>query len=162
VGIENSTNQPQENEVKPRKMMHPDSGDGDTSRKEAQKGNAKSSNNDDSVFSQCLASTGLCCFKAKEQAVIAKLEFQISQRQKQFGVDYLTLSENRASQQELNDCLKEAVKYTNELQREIVEHQNAVDIKEGEVTGVAPQNKTEEKGKKSSDPKESDFSIADE
>jgi hypothetical protein len=120
-------------------MMHSDSGHVDTSRKEAQKGNAKSSNND-SVFSQCLASTGLCCFKAKEQVVISKLEFHISQRQKQFGVDYLTLAENRASQQELKDCLKEAVKDTKELQREIDEHQDAVDVKEGEVTGVAPQN----------------------
>jgi hypothetical protein len=137
---------------------------------------------------------GLCCFKAKEQVVISKLEFHISQRQKQFGVDYLTLAENRASQQELKDCLKEALKDINELQREIDEHQDAVNIKEGEVTGVAPQNETEEtpeqsrvpsrtelapatkagnakqvgrtkqkmKGKKSSDPKESDFNIADE
>ena len=79
-------------------------------------------------------STGLCCFKAKEHAIISKLEFQIQRRQEKFGVDYMTLVENRAPKEELNDCLKIALRDIHEMQQEIDDHHDLMNDKEEEVT----------------------------
>lgn len=95
----------------------------------------------------CWESTGLCCFKAKEQSQIAALEFQIVQRQKKFGVDYLTMVLT-ARQQQLNSgpdapqapiaeslerCVQEAVSDIDLLQGQIDSRMVNIDQRTVEV-----------------------------
>jgi hypothetical protein len=81
----------------------------------------------------CCAKTGLCCFKFKEQSQISGLDFKITQLQKKFGVDYLTLVEQKAAPDKLKNCLKEALSGIAELQNQINEHHDAIDDKEEQV-----------------------------
>ena len=96
-------------------------------------GSSSNSNGNNDPFQNCLLSTGLCCFKAQSNTKIQVLEFQIKQRQKKFGVDYMTLIENNASPQRLKACLKQAQDEIAELQREIDEIDNEIDNKERET-----------------------------
>lgn len=87
----------------------------------------------------CMQSTGLCCFKVKEQSQITALEFKITQRQKRFGVDYLTLVENRASQDQLRQCLEQAKADIQNFQHEIDNHYDIIEDRTGEVqTRIQP------------------------
>eukprot|EP00980_Cylindrotheca_fusiformis_P011215 scaffold2574_cov98-Cylindrotheca_fusiformis.AAC.5 len=91
------------------------------------------------LANNCMQSTGLCCFKVKEKSQISALEFKITQRQKKFGVDYLTLIENKAPQNELKQCVQQAVADVQKLHTEINNHHNSIDNKEGQVkTKMAP------------------------
>lgn len=76
---------------------------------------------------------GLCCFKFKSQTQISALEFKIANRQKKFGVDYLTLVERKATQAALKECLKEALRDIAELQTQINDHYDNIDNKATEV-----------------------------
>jgi len=84
-------------------------------------------------FVNCCSSTGLCCFKLKSQTQISALEFKIANRQKKFGVDYLTLVERKASQAALKECLKEALRDIAELQTQVNDHYDNIDNKASEV-----------------------------
>lgn len=84
-------------------------------------------------FANCCASTGLCCFKFKSQTQISALEFKIANRQKKFGVDYLTLVERKASQAALKECLKEALRDVAELQTQVNNHYDSIDNKASEL-----------------------------
>ena len=81
----------------------------------------------------CCQATGLCCFKFKEQSQISGLQFKITQRQKKFGIDYLTLVEDKAPQEQLKKCLKEALADIAEVQKDINRHHDAIDNKTEEV-----------------------------
>jgi hypothetical protein len=81
------------------------------------------------MFSNC----GLCCFKCKENAQVKALEYQITNRQKKFGVDYLTLVENSASATALKNCKTIALHDISSLQQQIIEHNENVDNKTDEV-----------------------------
>lgn len=83
----------------------------------------------------CCAKTGLCCFKFKEQSQISGLQYKISKRQQKFGVDYLTLVEEKAPPEQLKKCLKEAMADINGLQKQINEHHDQIDKKTAEVNG---------------------------
>lgn len=85
------------------------------------------------MTNNCFQSCGLCCFKFKENSFISKYEFQITQRQKKFGVDYLELVHRKASQQALKQCLKLAMKDIAVFQKEIDEHDDKIDKKEDDV-----------------------------
>jgi predicted nucleic acid-binding Zn-ribbon protein len=87
------------------------------------------------IFQNAMQATGLCCFKTKERAIIQKLEIQIINRQKKFGVEYLTMIGNQASQEELKECVTKAMKDTHDLQTEIEQHNEAIDEKQEAVTG---------------------------
>lgn len=91
------------------------------------------------AFGKCAEATGLCCFKAKEQAVITKIELQISNRKSKFGKDYITMIENKASPEELEECLKTALAEIQDMQRDIDEHLAKIDDKVDQVN-----NKKEE------------------
>ena len=85
------------------------------------------------MTTNCCQATGLCCFKFKEQSQISGLEYKITNRQKKFGVDYLTLVEEKASQDALKKCLREALGDIAEIQREINSHHDKIDSKKAEV-----------------------------
>lgn len=85
------------------------------------------------ITNNCGQATGLCCFRVKEQSQIALLENKIATRQRQFGVDYINLVQNKASQDELKQCLKDAMAEINELKRKINEHYDNIEEKETEV-----------------------------
>eukprot|EP00934_Nitzschia_sp_Nitz4_P003777 Nitzschia sp. Nitz4//scaffold124_size66437//10833//11237//NITZ4_006103-RA/size66437-processed-gene-0.36-mRNA-1//1//CDS//3329534528//3767//frame0 len=78
-------------------------------------------------------SVGLCCFKMKEKAHITALEYKISSRQQKFGVDYLTLVQQKAPQGELKRCLKEAMGDVQSMRHEANDHKDAITAKEQEV-----------------------------
>jgi hypothetical protein len=82
------------------------------------------------MTSNCCNAMGLQCFKFKEQAIISKLEYQISRRQKKFGIDYLTLVNDRGSQPALRECLKEAIDDIAKFREEVDEHDDNIDVKE--------------------------------
>mmetsp|Transcript_22320 Transcript_22320/g.55166 ORF Transcript_22320/g.55166 Transcript_22320/m.55166 type:complete len:274 (+) Transcript_22320:114-935(+) len=96
----------------------------------------------------CWENTGLCCFTAKEQSQIAALEFQIAQRQKKFGVDYLTMvltARHQQLQQQpggapqapiaeaLERCVQEAVSDIDLLQGQIDSRMVSIDQRTVEV-----------------------------
>jgi hypothetical protein len=81
------------------------------------------------MFSSC----GLCCFKCKEQTHVKSLEYQITGRQKKFGVDYLTLVEQGASPTALKNCLTVALHDISKLNNQIIEHNDNMDSKTEEV-----------------------------
>ena len=83
---------------------------------------------------------GFCCFKFKEQTQISALEFKIANRQKKFGVDYLTLVERKAPQAALKECLKEAMKEINELQAQINDHYDSIEEKKQGLGGKTDDN----------------------
>jgi hypothetical protein len=85
------------------------------------------------MASNCFSSCGLCCFKFKEKSFISKYEFQITQRQKKFGVDYLELVHRKASQQALKQCLKLAMNDIAVFQKEIDDHDDKIDKKQEDV-----------------------------
>ena len=99
----------------------------------------------------CGQATGLCCFRVKEQSQIALLEKKIVTRQRQFGVDYINLVQQKASQDELKQCIKDAMAEINEHKRKINEHYDNIDEKETEVNekiipaadGTSPVDKKE-------------------
>lgn len=81
----------------------------------------------------CCRHLGLFCFKAKERTKITALEYKLKNRQKKFGVDYLSLIERNASQQELKRCLRQAMDEIEQLQDEIEEHLLSIEGREGEI-----------------------------
>jgi len=95
----------------------------------------------------CWESTGLCCFTAKEQSQIAALEFQIAQRQKKFGVDYLTIVLAHQQELDINNhnapqapiaealerCVQEAVSDIHLLQSQIDSRMVSIDQRTVEV-----------------------------
>jgi hypothetical protein len=85
------------------------------------------------LTSNCCAATGLCCFKAGKKPQISALKMKVTNRQKKFGVDYLTLMDRQASQPALKKCLKTALKDIDLLQDHIKEHEDAIDNKETET-----------------------------
>jgi len=87
------------------------------------------------MASNCGHATGLCCFKVKEQSQIALLEKKLNARQRQFGVDYLTLVDNKASQENLKRCLHDTLKDIDELQGKINDHYDNIDHKEADTQG---------------------------
>jgi hypothetical protein len=91
------------------------------------------------MTNNCCASTGLCCFKMKTQSQISALDYKVTTRQKQFGVDYLELVEQRASPKALKDCLKEAMNDIAELQSNINDHHDNIDTKQTEVNATISQ-----------------------
>lgn len=65
---------------------------------------------------------------AKEVALIKKIEFDIENRKKRFGVDYLTLKMEKQSEEEaLQACINEAMFDIENLKQQITEHENAID-----------------------------------
>lgn len=95
--------------------------------------------------SGAVASCGLCCFKLKAQTQISALEYKITNRQKKFGVDYLTLVERKAGQAALKGCLKEALRDVAALQTQINDHYDNIDKKKeeteaGTATAATPSN----------------------
>ncbi|CAJ1937646.1 unnamed protein product [Cylindrotheca closterium] len=80
----------------------------------------------------CWESTGLCCFTAKEQSQIAALEFQIVQRQKKFGVDYLT-KVLTARQQQLNSPDAPQAPIAEALERCVTEAVSDIDLLQGQI-----------------------------
>mmetsp|Transcript_43540 Transcript_43540/g.105553 ORF Transcript_43540/g.105553 Transcript_43540/m.105553 type:complete len:694 (-) Transcript_43540:44-2125(-) len=82
------------------------------------------------MANNCGHATGLCCFKMGKQTQITVLEQKVVARQKKFGVDYLNLIDQNASQQALNQCLREAQKDISKLQDQIDEHENVIDEKQ--------------------------------
>ena len=52
-----------------------------------------------------LQSTGYGLYKVKHKTKISLIENKINARQKQFGVDYLTLIDNKAPEKNLRLCL---------------------------------------------------------
>lgn len=81
----------------------------------------------------CCHNFGLFCFKAKERTKITALEYKLKSRQKKFGVDYLTLVERNASQQELKRCLRNAMDEIEQLQEEIEERLLSIEGREDEI-----------------------------
>ena len=113
--------------------------------------NKTSSTPDNEVSESFLSKMGLCCFKFKEQSMISGLEFRVKNRQKKFGVDYLTLVEEKASQDDLKECLKEALADIAKIQEKINEHYDAIDNKIAENGGQVqetPQPAQEEEAPK--------------
>jgi hypothetical protein len=97
------------------------------------------------MTTNCCAATGLCCFKMKEQSQISALDFKVTTRQKQFGVDYLELVEKNASPQALKECLKEAMNDIAEFQSHINDHHDKIDTKETEVNTTIREGPGEKK-----------------
>jgi hypothetical protein len=85
------------------------------------------------VMGNCGQATGLCCFKAKENTQIQAVRFQKTQRQKQFGVDYLNLLEQNATSAKLQTCLDKAMAEIERLQYEIDRHHTKIDRKTEKV-----------------------------
>jgi len=81
----------------------------------------------------CLQSTGLCCFKMSENTHITILENKIAARQKQFGIDYLTLAQGNAPESKLKQVVRLALDDIEQLNEEIYERQDKIDEKENEV-----------------------------
>ena len=82
------------------------------------------------MATNCGHATGLCCFKMGKQTQITVLEQKVVARQKKFGVDYLNLIDQNASQQALDQCLREAQRDIAKLQDQIEEHENVIDEKQ--------------------------------
>jgi len=85
------------------------------------------------VTGNCLQSTGLCCFKLSENTQITLLEKKIGARQKQFGVEYLTLVEQKAPESQLKKCVKDALADINEIKDEINDHEEKIGDRTNEV-----------------------------
>lgn len=65
---------------------------------------------------------------AKEVALIKKIEFDIENRKKKFGADYLTLKlDKQAEEEALQACINEAVFDIENLKKQITEHEIAID-----------------------------------
>ena len=63
----------------------------------------------------------------KEQAIVTKLNFDIQQRKKQFGVDYLTLKQQATtSEDDLQSCIDMALGDIKVLQDQIDEHEKVI------------------------------------
>ncbi|KAL3913097.1 MAG: hypothetical protein SGILL_006626 [Bacillariaceae sp.] len=84
---------------------------------------------------------GLCCFKAKQRTQITAIEYKLKKRQKQFGIDYLTLVENKAGQQELKRCLRHAMDEIEELQVEIDQLVEEIEGREDQVREAVASSK---------------------
>jgi hypothetical protein len=107
--------------------------------------------------SNCCASTGLCCFKMKEQSQISALEFKITNRQKKFGVDYLNLVQRQEPPSSLKECLRHALNDISVLQNQTNEHYDNISSKEEEVNGNIkpdPDKKSKYKDTKKADKQE--------
>jgi hypothetical protein len=65
---------------------------------------------------------------AKEVALIKKLEFDIDNRKKKFGADFLTLKlDQQAGEDALQACINEAIFDIENLKRQITEHEKAIE-----------------------------------
>jgi hypothetical protein len=94
-----------------------------------------------------LANIGLK--QRKEQTHISALEDKITNRQKQFGVDYLNLVKQNSFPGTLKKCLSKALKDISKLEKEVNEHHDNVDsktekVKEKSVAAKKPKKKTKE------------------
>ena len=85
------------------------------------------------MTTNCCRATGLCCFRVKEQSQVTALQLKVSQRKKKFGVDYMNLVEQNASQQALKTCFQEALDDISELRKQINEHHDKIDDKTEKV-----------------------------
>jgi hypothetical protein len=81
----------------------------------------------------CCHNVTLCCSKVKGRSQVAALEYKLKNRQKKFGVDYLSLVERNASQQELKRCLGNAMEEIEYLQDEINRHLDSIQGGEEQV-----------------------------
>lgn len=120
-------------------------------RRDADNDDASPSNNPGRAATKdqtgvCCRHFGLLCFKAKERTKITALEFKLKSRQKKFGVDYLTLVEKNASQQELKRCLRHAMDEIEQLQDEIEEHLLSIEDREGEIKDADEVRREETRG----------------
>lgn len=120
--------------------------------------NKDSDNCDDAASSPSLSfvdrmrhATVLCCFKAKNQAKISWLEFQIVRLKKKFGVEYLTLVGENASVDDLKECLKTALDEVADLEAEIDDLFNEIDGKEQKLTDKTGKPKTTDEFLQSND-----------
>lgn len=85
------------------------------------------------MATNCGHATGLCCFKAKEHTQISVLEAKITARQRKFGIDYMTMVEEKASQAALKKCLQDALNDLDALQGQINDHYDNIENKEADV-----------------------------
>ena len=101
-----------------------------TNNKKTEGGSEGASDKAKRRTNNCWHGFTLCCFKLKQNTKIQVLEFQIKQKQQQFGIDYLTLVKNNASQAELKDCIKVARTEIGELQKQVNELDDEIDTQE--------------------------------
>ena len=85
------------------------------------------------VSQNCMQSTGLCCFKVKEQGQISLLESKIKSRQQKFGVDYLNLISEKAPQSQLKQCLRDALNDIATLEEEVNDRHDSIENKESHI-----------------------------
>jgi len=83
---------------------------------------------------KCLQSTGLCCFKLSKNSQILLLENKIAARQKKFGIDYLTLVEEKAPESQLKRCVKDALDDIHDIKDDIQDQHEKIDVKTNEVS----------------------------
>lgn len=69
-------------------------------------------------------------YKTKKNAQIQAVKFKIVERKKKFGVDYMDLVEENASQNEIRACMEEAMKDLAELRSQIEKHSSKIDQRE--------------------------------
>lgn len=77
--------------------------------------------------------TRLGAYKTKKNAQIQALKFKIVERKKQYGVEYMDLIEQNASQSELQECMDRALADLAELRGEVDKHTNKIDLKEEKI-----------------------------
>lgn len=91
------------------------------------------------LANNCGQSTGLLCFKMKKTSQITVLEQKKVSRQRKFGIDYMSLVESKAPQEELKSCLRDALRDINAIQEKMNSHYDNIDEKEAETkTKIVP------------------------
>jgi len=85
------------------------------------------------MLGNCLQSTGLFCFKFSENTHIQVLDAKIASRKKKFGMDYLTLVQSNATQNQLKKCLQDALYDIERMQDDVDDHLGKIDNKTNEV-----------------------------
>mmetsp|Transcript_29806 Transcript_29806/g.72230 ORF Transcript_29806/g.72230 Transcript_29806/m.72230 type:complete len:171 (-) Transcript_29806:1038-1550(-) len=71
---------------------------------------------------------GFSCYQFKEHSKIKSLQYQLTKKQKRFGVEYLGLIETgTASQQKLKSCLNQSMKKIIQIQKEINDRYDAIE-----------------------------------
>lgn len=78
--------------------------------------------------SNVLASTKAKSVNVKESAIIKKLRYDIQQRKKIFGIDYLTLLKETegTTAEDLQNCIDAALSDIDKIQEEITEHEKTI------------------------------------
>jgi len=70
---------------------------------------------------------------AKEKAYIRKLQFDVAQRQRAFGVEYLTLKQGNATPEDLQACIERAETEIAEIKESITVKESAIGANEEEL-----------------------------